>query len=196
MKTTSVLILGIVLIITGCASPRSGEDGPVYNSYEEYFVMLKVDGGKLVIASPAQGDESRGKANGWVGFAKGTHGRIVFAFEDYQTRMKCTDNKADSAEWVLTTIALSKTGNASTQKGRGFGTSQTGWVQNAFPGINKNGYLVKDVDLRNARSAEALLNNNSNNGKQVAYYEIEARRCDGTGEPLKVDPGIGNGGRR
>lgn len=196
MNISRLLMLGIVLVITGCAGPRNGGDGPVQNTYEEYFVMLEVADGKLVITSPPQGDESRGKVNGWVGFAKGTHGRIVFALKDYQTRNKCTGNPADSAEWVLTTIVLSKKGNENTQKGQGFGESQTGWIQKSFPGIDEYGYLIKHLDLKNARAAEVLVDSNDNNGKQTAYYEIEARRCDGTGEALKVDPGIRNGGRR
>jgi len=195
MNTSKLLILGIVLAITGCAGPRNEQNGPKPNTYEEYFVMLEVVDGKLVITSPAQGDDAQGKANGWVGFGRDTHGRIVFAFKDYLTRSRCTGNPADSAEWVLTTVALSKKGDPSTQKGKGFGERQSGWIRHAFPGIDENGYLIKDMDLRRASAFEVLVDANNNSGKQTAYYELEARRCDGTGEPLKADPGIGNKGK-
>jgi hypothetical protein len=194
MNISRLMILGLVLATTACAAPPNGMGGPRNNTYEEYFVWIKVVDGKVTL-SPAQGDDSQGKADGWVGFAKGTHGRIVFAFEDYATRRKCTGNPADSAEWVLTTIALSKKGTESTQKGKNFGERQTGWIQSSFPGIDEKGYLIKDMDLRRATADQVLVDINDNNGRQVAYYEIEIRRCDGTGSPLKTDPGIGNKGK-
>jgi hypothetical protein len=195
MNISRLLIVLIVLVTVACAGPRSGEGGPKDNTYEGYTVNLEVVDGKLVVTSVAQGDDSSGKANGWVGFARGTHGTIEFALKDYKTRKKCTGNPADSAEWVLTTIALSKKGEVSTQKGERFGERQNGWIQNAFPGIDENGYLIRDMDLRRATASQVLVDLNNNNGNRIAYYEIEVRRCDGTGQPLKTDPGIGNKGK-
>ncbi|HET6564590.1 MAG TPA: hypothetical protein VFG52_04185 [Xanthomonadales bacterium] len=163
--------------------------------FEEYTVNLVVDSGKLEIDSPPQGDDTENKKNGWVGFARGKYGTITFALPGYREKPNCTDDPETSAEWVITEVVLSKFGNKNDQKGRNFGEKQTGWITHSFPTLSEDGYLVNE-GISTARASAVLIDVNNNSGREMAFYQIEVRRCDGTGTPLRSDPGVGNGGRR
>jgi hypothetical protein len=146
------------------------------------------------VTSPPQGDDTSGRQNGWVGFARGKHGLIRFAMAEYPEKNSCTDDPETSAEWVLTEVVLSKDGDKKNQKGKDFGERLHGWIVSAFPTLSVNGYLVNEpVDT--ARTFATLVNINNNAGQQMAFYQIEVQRCDGTGKPVRTDPGIGNRGK-
>lgn len=197
MKIQLALVLAMALLLAACSSspPRAMNDLVKSDDFEQYLVNLVVDDGELKVVSPPQGDDAQGKKDGWVGFARGKYGIITFALPDHLERPKCTADPATSAEWVMTEVVLSKDGNRNDQKGKNFGDRLTGWIVNAYPTLSEDGYLVNE-SVGTARSFAVLMNVNNNSGRQMAFYEIEVRRCDGTGTPLRTDPGIGNGGRR
>ena len=190
-----VSIICILLILVGCAPLNDGTSDPRANSYEAFTVEMEAEDGKIVILSKAQGSDNNNKQKGWVGFAKGTHGIITFNLIDANNKTSCDSDPANSAEWVITQVALSKKGDPATEKGERFDSRQNGWIQNAFPGIDKNGILF-DESIETARTSAVLVNANNNSGYQAAYYRIQAERCDGTGSPIETDPSIGNRGRK
>jgi len=190
-----VMMLMALLLLTAC-SPTPGRiqnDEAFSENNKDFPVELDVIDGELVVTSPPQGDDSTGKQNGWVGFPQGSHGLIRFKLKGEEGKIGCTNDPKTSAEWVMTQVVLSKFGDKETQKGEKFGTRQTGWIARAFPTISESGYLVNE-SISTAQTSAVLINLNNNNGQQMAFYEIEVQRCDGSGEPLRTDPGIGNRG--
>lgn len=187
----------VVLMLAACSPGpiRVQNNEASSRSFEEYTVDLEVINNKLEVTSDPQGTEADGKQKGWVGFAKGNHGIIRFVLKGEAGKTGCTDDVETSAVWVITRVALSKFGDKDTQKGVRFGREQDGWIAHAFPTISPDGYLVNEP-INKAQTSAVLLNVNNNNGPQTAYYEIEVRRCDGVGGPLRTDPGIGNRGGR
>jgi hypothetical protein len=149
----------------------------------------------LDIITPAQGWESAGKNNGWVGFYPDTHGAITFAMNELPARNTCTDDPETSAAWVITKFYLTKNGKPQTQKGNNFGTNQTGWIENAFRQMNPANGEVLNVTKDDGKTSFVLEDLNNDRSARTAYYQISATRCS-DGFTLVTDPGIGNGGRR
>jgi hypothetical protein len=197
MKIQMVFVTVLALLLTACSPspPRAAYPEAFSDDFEEYVVLLEVKDGKLAIISEPQGDDARGRKNGWVGFAKGKFGTITFAMKDYETKTACTNEPATRAEWVLTKLMLTTWEDANTEKGEKFGSRQKGWLRKAFPTLNNDYGVAVNEGITTAQTSTVLLNANNNNGQQTAYYEITASRCDGVGDPLVTDPAIRNGGR-
>lgn len=190
MKFLITLVAVSCTLLSGCAPMgRAGQ------TFVPYGVILQpnIAANKLDIVSPAQGWESAGKQNGWVGFYPGTHGAITFTLNELPSKGACTDNPDTSATWVITKIYLTKNGNPQTQKGNNFGTSQTGWIENAFGQMDPTNGEVLNVAKSNAGTSFVLEDLNNDNSQRTAYYQITAARCS-DGFELTTDPGIGNGG--
>jgi len=197
MKIQIMALIAVALLLVSCspAPIQIQNDAALSRNFEEYTVELKVVDGKLEVISDPQGDDVTGKNKGWVGFARGTHGIIRFVLLGEEGKTGCTDDPGTSAEWVMTQVALSQSGNRTTQKGRDFGDRPPNWMAKEFPTISVNGYLVNEP-TSTAKTSAVLINVNGNSGRMMAFYEIEVSRCDDPGVKLKTDPGIGNAGRK
>jgi hypothetical protein len=195
MKMQHILVMIIALLCAACASPPR-EINILSSNFENYTVILrpnpKAQSPVLEIVSPAQGFESDGKKNGWVGFSRGKNGTILFTLDALPSKPLCTDDPANSAEWVISKVELTKNGNPQTEKGNIFGTPETGWIESAFPQMNSSNGVIEDPAIGSI--AVVVQNLNNNNGAMTAYYQITARRCS-DGYELKTDPGLRNGGR-
>jgi len=190
-----ILTMIVVVTCTACAPYTTKSINLLSSDFESYTVILEPDlvDDVLDIKTGAQGFDSAGKEKGWVGFAVGKNGIITFTLNALPTRSVCTDVADTTAEWVISKIELTKTGNPVTQKGNNFDTSQTGWIDNEFPQMDSTNGRINDKGI--GTISVNVQNLNNNRGRQNAYYRITAKRC-ADGKELVADPGIGNGGRR
>jgi len=193
MKIQHLLVMSILLLCAACARLPT-EINILSSNFENYPVILRPNLAtqKLDIVSPPQGDQKQGKKNGWVGFARGKNGTILFTLDALPSKPVCTADVTTSAEWVISKIELTQNGNPQEEKGNNFGTSQSGWIVGAFPQMNPGNGKIEDASIDSIAIAVWDLNNN--NGAMTAYYQITARRCS-DGYELKTDPAIRNGGR-
>lgn len=196
MKVQVVTLLAVALLLTACSPGpiRMQDVQALSKNYRDFTVIVEVIDGKRVELSAPQGDDAQGKQKGWVGFARGEYGIIRFATTEYPEKTECTEHSDTTAEWVLTEVVLSRDGDKKDQKGEDFGERLHGWIVNAFPTLSVNGYLVKEP-IDSAQTSAVLINANNNAGQQMAFYQIEVQRCDGEGDPIRTDPGIGNRGK-
>lgn len=195
-KLTHLLILvSVAGLLTGCASTQSLN--LLGNDFKAFTVVVvpNVAENRLDIITPPQGLDSSGKQNGWVGFERGSYGTILFTLNELPSRPRCHTDPALSAEWVLTLVQLTKTGNPTTQKGSNFGSKQEGWIENAIPQMDPADGIAYEKTKNNGLTSFMLANLNNNSGRKDGYYQIKAKRCT-DGFELATDPGWGNGGRR
>lgn len=197
MKKSRLLfiLIGAAGLISGCAPATSLN--LLSTDFESYTVVVvpNVAENRLDIITPPQGLDATGKNNGWVGFGRGKYGTILFTLNELPSRPACNADPALSAEWVLTLVQLTKNGNPVTQKGNNFGTSQQGWIEDAFPQMDSQDGVAFAATKDSGRTRFTLENLNNNNGRRDAYYQLKATRCSDNLE-LTTDPGVGNGGRR
>lgn len=181
--------------LVGCAPMPNGTEtnGP---EFQPYTVVLEpnLTTNTLDVITPAQGWESAGKQNGWVGFYPETYGAILFTMNELPIKNACTSDSTTTAQWVITKFELTKNGNPQTQKGNNYGTNQTGWIANAFPQMNPANGEALNVSKAEGRISFLLEDLNNDTSQRTAYYQITATRCS-DGYSLKTDPGLGNGGR-
>ena len=193
VKIQRLFVMTIAVLCAACAAPIMEPD--TFNcACENYGVVLKPNlaTNTLDVETWPQGWEKAGKQKGWVGFSPGKSGTITFNLNADPEKPVCTNDPNTSAKWVISKIELSNNGHPQSQKGNNFGTSQTGWIANAFPQMNSaNGEII---DSGIGSIAVVVKDLNNHNGNQTAYYQITAKRCS-DGHPLMTDPGIGNGGR-
>ena len=108
---------------------------------------------------------------------------------------------AETADWVITRLLLSATGDPATEKGSDFDQQQPAWLQEAFPNVKlRNGELftaTKDQGV----TFLSVFNENGHQENELPkerfiYYELTLTPCDEEdGPPLTTDPGWQNGGR-
>ena len=194
MKIQHFMVMTVTIFCAACAGPRMEID-LLSSDFENYQVVLEpdVELKLLKVITPAQGWEKDGKNAGWVGFARGKNGTITFTLNALPVKPVCTADAANSAEWVISKVELSKNGNPQSQKGSNFGTNQKGWIEDAFPQMNPDNGVIKGGGTGTIAVVVQDLNNHR--GGQTGYYQVTAKRCS-DGLELVTDPGFGNGGRR
>jgi len=188
-------LAGLAAVLGGCAGIDMLDP-----NFHKFQVVITENGGVLEIISDAQGweagDGNPVKKKGYVGFRPKSFGAVELKFDLKPSDPdRCTGDPSTSAEWVITRIALSKSGDKTTQKGSHFDTNQSGWLTKAFPQTDKtakNGYVL-NVNKDEGVTSFVVLNRNNNSGSQWAYYEVTATRCS-DGATATTDPAWKNGG--
>jgi len=107
------------------------------------------------------------------------------------------DSCSGKADWVITELLVSATGDPDTEKGTNFGNSQEAypWLEEAFPGVNlADGSLFPTVEKDEGVTFLPVYNANEQLGEKFIYYEVTLSECDGD-KVLTTDPGWKNGGR-
>jgi hypothetical protein len=201
MKFRLFVLVTTSLFLTGCKTTAE-MDGSVLTTQvarTQYGVALKASSNGLKIETAAKGWKKDGKKKGYVGFAENESGLVTFAIKNEDIDDRCTPPAGGgTAKWVITQVRLSATGDIATEKGTNFGGDQSAypWLKEAFPDVNlKDGSLFTAQTPAEGRTSLTVFSANQQRGETFAYYEITATRCS-TGETVKTDPGIGNGGRR
>ena len=191
-----ILLIVAVFLITACA-PQPVV--PAKGKFKNFGISLeaKSSQGKVKILSKPQGMNKNGKQNGYIGFEYGQSGNVLFTVKNQDLSATC----ADDAEWVITQIALTAYGDASSEKGddASFEQKQPLWLEEAFPAVDhtKNGYVL-NVSKADAQTFAIVKNNNPHDSEKMIYYRVILTPCDdqdGKLKPLKTDPAIRNGGR-
>lgn len=197
-STLALFTLAVASMIAGCQTIDLLD--PDYRGYEVVFAPKQNDSGDWIldVLSKPQGWEAGSgnpeKKNGYVGFEPHTSGSITLRLQQEPLPSKCDTDTDESADWVITGIALSMSGNRNTQKGMNFGDNQSGWLTKAFCPVDDNG-IVLSVPKEEGVVSFLVKNFNNNNGRQWAYYQVTATRCS-DGETAVTDPGWQNGGNR
>jgi hypothetical protein len=198
MKALITLSLIILLVATACV-PGSRTENVVASKYRPYTVVLQPKNTpgnqELEVKSGPQGYGKGGKKNGFVGFDSGEYGTITFTLKGEEAGDQCSPK--GSANWVITRIAFSDSGNTTTEKGDNFNAEQDDWLVNAFPGVDKDTGVLYEEDKEDGISSVAIFDWNDHPaawGVKTAYYEVTATEC-ASGDEVKTDPGIVNKGK-
>jgi hypothetical protein len=201
MKIKFTALLLIALILSGCKTMTEMEGSILTTSVAktQYGVVLKANSSGLKIESKAKGWKKDGKKNGYVGFDEGESGLITFAIKNEDIDDRCKPPAGGGlADWVITLVELSATGDVSTEKGTNFGGDQKEypWLKEAFPDVTlEDGVIFKAKTLAEGRTSLTLFSANQQIGETFTFYRITATRCS-TGETVRTDPGVGNGGKK
>ena len=205
MKVPIASLLILSAILGGCATQGTNPPTATFmknHAKLQYGVVLQATNHSLIVKTPPKGWENSGKKYGYVGFAKGESGLVIFGIKGEDVGKLCSDNTDGRVKWVITRIELSATGDPVSEKGNNFGVSQAAypWLKEAFPGVDlSNGRVypsegLPDVDKNGGRTSAAIFSANEQVGDTFAFYRVTAAPC-GDGDPVQTDPGIRNGGR-
>lgn len=196
MKIKLFMVILLIAGLSACARNPEAVSNSVIKSSKNFGVSLepKPAQNTVKVKSKAQGWNKAGKKDGYVGYAQDESGWTFFVVKNGIIGDSCP-----SADWVITRLRLSATGDPATEKGSDFGKSQTTypWLKEDFPNVDlSNGELfnkskdqgVTFLPVFNANGHPAA------KGDKFIYYEITLTRCS-DGLKLKTDPGWNNGGR-
>lgn len=195
---SAVLLVPVTLLfLVACQAPPMEQEAGIRNNPVNYTVDMVVADNGMAIAlnTPDRSCTSDGVGkNGCVQFGKGTMGTIEFRLDNGQLGTTC--QAVPSAEWVITKVQLSSSGNPATEKGV-FGGKQPQWIVSAFPPINgKNGTLYDQPDISKATQSVTIINLNNHEGSvKTAYYEVTASSCADRSKTILIDPAIRNKGK-
>ena len=195
MRLTVLIIT--VFLLAACAPQAVA---PAKGKVKNFGISLeaKPNQGEVKILSKPQGAGKAGKKDGYLGYAQGESGSVLFNIK----KEDLSDNCAGSADWVITQIALTAKGDENSEKGddTSWGTPQPDWLKLAFPGVDQQpGYVLDIQDKADAQTFAVVKNDNAQEGEKLVYYRVTLSPCDdqnGNLKPLKSDPAIRNGGRR
>lgn len=196
MKTIGTLAILIAFMTAACAPLPTGGVRPT-GKYQPYTVVLQPKAnpapGTLDLKSGNQGCTQGGGAKpGCVRFAPSDFGTITFALFQERAGIGCADN----ADWVITRVELSATGDPATGKGT-FGGAQPAWLLEAFPGTDPNTGVLFSGDKNTGMTTFPVFdwnNHDARDGVKEAYYQVTATNCR-TGQAVDIDPMVENTGR-
>lgn len=202
MKVTGTLLVpfalfAIAFVAAACAPhamrPESGA------KLRNYTVELKPKvGGKkneLQVKTKAQGYGKNDRKDGYVGFGEDESGFIILSLKGETPGDRCPDaSNGGDADWVITRVRLSASGDPETEKGEDFGDSQPEWLDDAFPDVDLDNGVVYAADRKDASTTVVVDNDNDQRGEQDIWYEVTAEPC-GEGEPAVTDPMVRNKGK-
>lgn len=203
MKISSSIALCLALSITACASISANPTGATAKTKKDFNVELKPNPKssptKLKATNSPQGWKRSGKKYGYVGFDTGEDGNITFQLKWEGDNKKCiSDDGTATATWVITRIELSATGDYGDEKGSRFGESQASdpWLRDAFPAVDlSNGAVFQTADISEGRTTVSIEDANAQVGERFIFYEVTATNCANDKVTIKIDPGVGNGGK-
>ncbi len=205
MKFVIVCLLFLSAMLLGCSAQGPNPPMTVFSrdvAAIQYGVVLQPTANKLMVRTAPKGWERNGKKDGYVGFAKGESGLLTFGLKGEDVGSYCPFNTDGTADWVITKIELSATGDPVTEKGTNFGRDQSAypWLKEAFPGVDlSNGRVFPAIgknpeDKNEGRGSVTIFSANEQAGDTFTYYQVTATRCS-SGATVETDPGIRNGGR-
>jgi len=199
MKIKWFMVILLMAALSACVHNPSIVNTSNIKSFKNFGVSLQPlpAANKVKVRSKAQGANRNGKKDGFVGYAKGEQGLTFFSIKNEDLGDFC--EKADTtgdAEWVITGLHLSATGDPNTEKGTNFGGDQKAypWLKEAFPEVDLDNGEVFNVNKDQGVTFLPIFNANGQLGYQFIYYQVTLTRCS-DGFTLKTDPGWGNGGR-
>lgn len=204
--TFRILFVFISVSMLASCAPMPGSDATTVQSDKIYAVTLQPQkkGGnwEVKITSKAQGwlknqwgNSDKGK--GYVGFDVNDGGWVFFHVKNEDLAAGCGAD-TDPADWVITGLQLSLTGDAGTFKGS-FGGAQDPALKAMFPAVDlADGKVPVSGD---PRPFLALQNLNDVVAKPddkpyYVYYQVELTSCQDSALKIETDPVIANGGRR
>ena len=189
----SIIWTGLLttLLLGSCVSvntvPVSGKGNP-----KNYAVELTAAPGANTLKVHSSPMKCHNGKEGCAEFPKGSLGTITFQFMGDQKEKDCNTHPA--ANWVITKVELSATGNTSNDKGV-FGGLQPQWLLDAFPGVSETGLWYEEKNDAASRSV-VLIDLNNHEGEEIAYYQITASSCDKDNpKTINIDPMVRNGGK-
>jgi hypothetical protein len=187
MKTKLILATTCALLLCSCAITPSDPADLVRSFTVELDPQPAA--GKLKVKSKAQGWRRTFRKDGYVGFAKGESGDILF-----EVKKGDSESCSDGAEWVISKLELTVFADPyKKESGRDFGESQENhvWLKKAFPQVDlQDGSVSGTLD----RTQFRLTVDNAQRNDEVAYYKVTVTPCEG-GDALATDPIIRNGGK-
>ncbi|MDZ4731540.1 MAG: hypothetical protein SH820_16545 [Xanthomonadales bacterium] len=202
MKLQSMVLIVVGCSVAACAPQQMMQTNTM--KLNNYWVTLdpkpSPPPGELKIMKGPQGWEKDGKKDGYVGFAQGDSGAIVFALKKETSDNTCANAGLDGdAKWVITKVQLSTASDSSqtpsSEKGD-FSKAPDAWLKEAFPDVNiSTGQIFPPVGGGVGSTTVIINNANNQEGYKFIYYQITASPCMG-GQPVMTDPGFGNGGRK
>jgi hypothetical protein len=197
MKSIGSVAILIAFALSACAPLPGGVR--FTGKYQPYTVVLQPKAypapGKLEVKTGNQGcTQGAGAKLGCVRFGANEIGTITFALFQQQAGDQCAP--AGTADWVITKIELSASGDAATEKGV-FGGAQPAWLTAAFPGANSDNGVVYSATKDMGTTTVAVFDENDHDareGVKLAYYQVTAMNCT-SGQAVDIDPMVENTGR-
>ena len=198
MKIKLFMVVLLMVGLSACAHTPSVISDSVINSFKNYGVSLepKPAQNTVKVKSKAQGWNKAGKKDGYVGYAHDESGWTFFGVKNEDWGDSCSGD----ADWVITMLRLSATGDPVTEKGTNFGHSQAAypWLIQDFPNVDlSNGELFNENKDQGVTFLPVFNANGhlAADGEKFIYYEVTLSECGEDGDVLTSDPGWGNGGR-
>jgi uncharacterized protein YcfL len=188
-----------LLMLAACQLPTAENDTGSQEILVNYSVDMAAakDAAKIEISTPAQGCGTDGKGrNGCVEFGKNQVGTVELRLNAGTPGRTCLTNPP--ADWVITKVELSASGDPETDKGTFANRPPPAWMVDAFPGVNpKSGVLYDQPDTSRASQSVAVidLNNHRDGSVKIAYYQVTASSCGDRSKTIQIDPAMINKGK-
>lgn len=196
-----VLAMAIVaLLVAGCAtySMRPASVPTTRNFVVQLQPKVNASKNDLQIKTKPQGVGKNGRKDGYVGFGEDESGFIVLTLKGEEPGDRCP-GAADpgTANWVISRVDLSASGDPDTEKGDAFGESQPDWLALAFPDVDLDDGSVFAADPGEEGTTTVVLDdNNGQEGERFIYYRVTAQKCGGApGDVAVTDPMVRNTGK-
>lgn len=202
MKVTGTLLVAsafiVIAFVAAACAPQGMRPEPTVNM-RNYTVELKpkVFGPKneLQVKTKAQGYGKDGKKDGYIGFGEDEAGFIILSMKGETPGNRCADaSNGGEADWVITLVELSASGDPETEKGTDFGQPQPEWLKEAFPDVDLSTGTVYAASRADAATTVVIDNDNAQEGEQDIYYRATAASCDGS-TSVQTDPMVRNRGK-
>ncbi len=199
MKIKLFMVVFLMAGLSACAPTQKAVSYNMVIALKNFGVSLepKPAQNTVKISSKAQGWKKNGKKEGYVGYAKGETGWTFFAIKKENLGDSCpSEDGSGTAEWVITQLLLSATGDEVTEKGNNFGNSQVlyPWLKESFPNVDLTNGVLFDKTKDQGVTFLPVYNANGHEGEKFIYYKLILSQCSST-KVLTTDPGWRNGGR-
>jgi hypothetical protein len=202
MKIKLFLVGLLMAGLSACGPKQEVVSNGVVIALKNFGVSLepKPAQNTVKVKSKAQGWNKGGKKNGYVGFNTDETGWTFFVVKQEDLGDFCEkEDGSGTAEWVITKLLVSATGDPATEKGTNFGSSQAAypWLQEDFPTVDLSNGELLDKSKDQGVTFLPVFNANGHpaaDGVRFIYYQLTLTRCS-DGLALTTDPGWSNGGR-
>jgi hypothetical protein len=190
MKIKLFMVMVLMAALPGCGIVFINSDTLKVSKNFGVWLEPKPAQNTIKIKTKAQGWKKKNKKDGYVGYAQGDSGVTFFGIDRRNLGGSC---EAGTADWVISQLRLSASGDEAEEKGTGFGSGQPGWLKEAFPNVDlSNGVLYEAIATKGITFLP-VYNANAQEGFRFIYYEVTLTNCEDS-STLTTDPGWGNGG--
>jgi hypothetical protein len=203
MKMKLFMVVLLMAGLSACGPDQSVVSNDIVLGFKNYGVSLepKPAQNTVKVKSKAQGWKKGGKKDGYVGYDTDEIGWTFFVVKKEDLGDFCPkEDGTGTAEWVITRLRLSATGDEATEKGTNFGNSQAAypWLKEDFPNVDLSNGELFNKSKDQGVTFLPVFNANGHSidkGEKFIYYELTLSECGEDGDVLTTDPGWGNGGR-